>query len=99
MLVVDDEPTIRMVIQQVLREYGYATLEAEDGVQAMRILQSAQRIDLLVTDVGLPGGVNGRQLADAGRTAAARAARCCSSPAMRSMPCSGAARWSRASTS
>ncbi len=67
-LVVDDEPTIRMVIQQALREYGYATLEAEDGVQALRILQSAQRVDLLVTDVGLPGGVNGRQLADAGRT-------------------------------
>ncbi len=66
-LVVDDEPTVRMVIQQALREHGYTTLEAEDGVQAMRILQSAQRIDLLVTDVGLPGGINGRQLADAGR--------------------------------
>ena len=66
-LLVDDEPTIRMVAQQVLREHGYTTLEAEDGVQAMRILQSPQRIDLLVTDVGLPGGINGRQLADAGR--------------------------------
>jgi nitrogen-specific signal transduction histidine kinase/ActR/RegA family two-component response regulator len=67
-LLVDDEPTIRMVAQEVLREHGYITLEAADGVQAMRILQSAQRIDLLVTDVGLPGGINGRQLADAGRT-------------------------------
>jgi PAS domain S-box-containing protein len=67
-LLVDDEPTIRMVAQEVLREHGYTTLEAEDGVQAMRILQSPQRIDLLVTDVGLPGGINGRQLADAGRT-------------------------------
>ena len=57
-----------MVTQQVLREHGYTTLEAEDGVQAMRILQSRQRVDLLVTDVGLPGGINGRQLADAGRT-------------------------------
>ncbi len=67
-LLVDDEPTIRMVAQEVLREHGYITLEAADGVQAMRILQSPQRIDLLVTDVGLPAGINGRQLADAGRT-------------------------------
>jgi PAS domain S-box-containing protein len=67
-LLVDDEPTIRMVAQEALREHGYTTLEAGDGVQAMRILQSPQRIDLMVTDVGLPGGINGRQLADAGRT-------------------------------
>jgi PAS domain S-box-containing protein len=67
-LLVDDEPTVRMVARQVLREHGYLTIEAEDGVQAMRILESAQRIDLLVTDVGLPGGINGRQLADAGRS-------------------------------
>jgi PAS domain S-box-containing protein len=67
-LLVDDEPTVRMVAQQVLREHGYLTIEAQDGVQAMRILESPQRIDLLVTDVGLPGGINGRQLADAGRS-------------------------------
>ncbi len=67
-LLVDDEPTVRMVSQQVLREHGYTTLEAADGVEAMSVLESPQRIDLLVTDVGLPGGINGRQLADAGRT-------------------------------
>jgi PAS domain S-box-containing protein len=66
-LLVDDEPTVRMVAQQMLREHGYTTIEAEDGVQALRILQSPRRVDLLVTDVGLPGGMNGRQLADAGR--------------------------------
>jgi nitrogen-specific signal transduction histidine kinase/ActR/RegA family two-component response regulator len=67
-LLVDDEPTVRMVSLQVLREHGYTTLEAADGVEAMSILESPQRVDLLVTDVGLPGGINGRQLADAGRT-------------------------------
>ncbi|MGF2075772.1 response regulator, partial [Enterococcus casseliflavus] len=46
---------------------GYATLEAGDGPEAMRILESDARIDLLVSDVGLPGGMNGRQVADAGR--------------------------------
>ncbi len=66
-LVVDDEPTIRMLVADVLAELGYTTTEAEDGAGGLAILRSAARIDLLVTDVGLPGGMNGRQLADAGR--------------------------------
>ena len=66
-LVVDDEPTIRMVIVEVLREYGYRALEASDATSAMKILDADGRIDLLVTDVGLPGGMNGRQIADAAR--------------------------------
>lgn len=66
-LVVDDEATIRMLVTEVLEDLGYATLEAADGAAAQRILQSDTRIDLLVTDVGLPGGMNGRQLADAAR--------------------------------
>ena len=66
-LVVDDEPTIRMLVADVLGELGYTTTEAEDGASGLAILQSPARIDLLVTDVGLPGGMNGRQLADAGR--------------------------------
>jgi CheY-like chemotaxis protein len=66
-LVVDDEPTVRMLIRDVLAELGYATLEAEDSLTGLRILQSDARIDLMVTDVGLPGGMNGRQMADAGR--------------------------------
>jgi PAS domain S-box-containing protein len=68
-LLVDDEQTIRMLIVEVLEENGYTVLEAEDGPNGLRILQSDARIDLLITDVGLPGGVNGRQLADAGQAA------------------------------
>ncbi|RAI60054.1 hybrid sensor histidine kinase/response regulator [Roseicella frigidaeris] len=66
-LVVDDEPTVRMLVGEVLGELGYAALEAADGAAGLQILRSARRIDLLVTDVGLPGGMNGRQLADAAR--------------------------------
>jgi PAS domain S-box-containing protein len=66
-LVVDDEPAIRMLIKDVLLENGYIPLEAENGPVALKLLQSNVRIDLLITDVGLPGGLNGRQLADAAR--------------------------------
>jgi PAS domain S-box-containing protein len=66
-LVVDDEPTIRMLIVEILEELGYAAIEAADGAGGLAILQSDTRIDLLITDVGLPGGMNGRQMADAGR--------------------------------
>jgi PAS domain S-box-containing protein len=66
-LVVDDEPTIRMLIRDVLIDNGYVPLEASDGATALKLLQSNMRIDLLLTDVGLPGGMNGRQLADAAR--------------------------------
>ena len=66
-LVVDDEPTVRMLIVEVLEDLGYAAIEAEDGAGGLKILRSDARIDLLVTDVGLPGGMNGRQVADAGR--------------------------------
>ena len=64
-LVIDDEPTVRMLIVEVLEENGYAAIEAGDGAQGMRILQSDVRVDLLITDVGLPGGLNGRQVAAA----------------------------------
>jgi PAS domain S-box-containing protein len=66
-LVVDDEPVLRMLIVDVLQDAGYKAVEAEDGPQALRVLQSGAPIDLLITDVGLPGGLNGRQVADAGR--------------------------------
>ncbi|MDZ5648632.1 hybrid sensor histidine kinase/response regulator [Nitrospirillum sp. BR 11828] len=66
-LVVDDEPTVRLLVTEVLDELGYTTLEAMDGPEALRILQSDTPINLLVTDIGLPQGMNGRQLADAGR--------------------------------
>ena len=66
-LVVDDEPSIRMLIGEVLEEAGYTGIEVADGPTAVKILQSNARIDMLITDVGLPGGMNGRQVADAGR--------------------------------
>ncbi|MFC0408294.1 PAS domain S-box protein [Roseomonas elaeocarpi] len=66
-LVVDDEPTVRMLVIEVLEELGYAAIEAGDGAAGLKVLESDVRIDLLVTDVGLPGGMNGRQMADAAR--------------------------------
>ncbi|MDA8455199.1 response regulator [Acidovorax sp. GBBC 3334] len=66
-LVVDDEPSVRSLVVEVLHEMGYQTLEAGDGPSALQILQSQVHLDLLITDVGLPGGMNGRQLADGGR--------------------------------
>jgi signal transduction histidine kinase len=66
-LVVDDEPTVRMLVSDILQELGYNSIEASDGAAGLHILQSKERIDLLITDVGLPGGINGRQMADAGR--------------------------------
>ncbi|TXN19930.1 hybrid sensor histidine kinase/response regulator [Methylobacterium sp. WL9] len=66
-LIVDDEPTVRMLVIEVLEDLGYTAIEAADGAGGLKVLQSDVRIDLLVTDVGLPGGMNGRQLADAGR--------------------------------
>ncbi len=66
-LVVDDEPSIRILITDVLTELGYLPVDAADSVAALRVLQSEARIDLLITDVGLPSGLNGRQLADAAR--------------------------------
>ena len=66
-LVVDDEPTVRMLVTEVLQELGYAAIEAPDGASGLKILQSDARVDLLITDVGLPGGLNGRQVADAAR--------------------------------
>ena len=66
-LVVDDEPTVRMLVTEVLEELGYTAIEAADGASGLQALQSDVHLDLLVTDVGLPGGMNGRQLADAAR--------------------------------
>ncbi len=66
-LVVDDEPTVRMLVAEVLEDLGYNAMEAGDGPTGLKILQSGIRVDLLVTDVGLPSGMNGRQLAEAAR--------------------------------
>ncbi|MCK9695007.1 response regulator [Pseudomonas syringae] len=66
-LVVDDEPAVRLLIAELLEDLGYIVLQAERGADALAILQSKAAIDLLITDVGLPGGMNGRQVADAAR--------------------------------
>jgi len=67
-LVVEDEVIVRELILVTLRELGYHVLWAADGPGGLAILESSERIDLLVTDVGLPG-LNGRQIVDAARTA------------------------------
>jgi CheY-like chemotaxis protein len=67
-LVVEDDEAVRLIITSVLEELGYRHLEAPDGYRALPILQSDVRIDLLVTDVGLPK-MNGRQLAEMARAA------------------------------
>ena len=65
-LVVEDEIAVRDLVVDVLQELGYRAIEAADGPSGLKLLQSKIRIDLLVTDIGLPG-LNGRQLADAAR--------------------------------
>ena len=66
-LLVEDELALRMVIVEVLSDLGYTVLEAGNSQSGLQIVESGARIDLLLTDVGLPGGMNGRQLADAAR--------------------------------
>jgi len=66
-LLVEDEPSVQLVMADVLTDNGYTVLSAHTGQAAMRHILSSARIDLLLTDVGLPGGMNGRQLADAAR--------------------------------
>ncbi|MDO9425412.1 MAG: PAS domain-containing protein [Methylobacterium sp.] len=66
-LIVDDEPSVRMLVTEVLEDLGYTAIEAADSLAGLKVLHSDVRIDLLVTDVGLPGGMNGRQMADAAR--------------------------------
>ncbi|WP_295539191.1 response regulator [uncultured Pseudacidovorax sp.] len=67
-LVVDDEAAMRTLMAEVLQEMGYRVLQAAHGGQALERLQAEREVALLVTDVGLPGGMNGRQVADAART-------------------------------
>ncbi|WP_311220821.1 MULTISPECIES: PAS domain-containing protein [unclassified Acidovorax] len=68
-LVVDDEASVRLFVREILVELGFTVLEAADGIEALQVLQTQAHLDLLITDVGLPGGMNGRQVADAARVA------------------------------
>jgi CheY-like chemotaxis protein len=66
-LVVDDEPTVRMLVGDTLAELGYQAIEAADAASGLKVLESDAKIDLLISDVGLPGGMNGKQMADKAR--------------------------------
>jgi PAS domain S-box-containing protein len=65
-LVIEDDPAVRLLVMQVLEELGYRGIETADGRQAVPVLESSRHIDLLISDVGLPG-LNGRQLAEIAR--------------------------------
>ena len=66
-LLVDDEQAVRSLAAEVLEELGYRITMAADGNEGLERLRSKARFDVLITDVGLPGGLNGRQVADAAR--------------------------------
>jgi CheY-like chemotaxis protein len=63
-LVVEDDDALRAYTAEILGELGYWVLEAQHGQEALRLLEGAQQVDLLFTDIVMPGGMNGRQLAD-----------------------------------
>lgn len=65
-LVVEDDEAVRQLVVEVLHELGYRTLKAADGPTGLKILQSSAKLDLLITDIGLPG-LNGRQMVEAGK--------------------------------
>lgn len=64
-LLAEDEPMLRKVVRETLRHAGFAVIEAEDGAAGLEILQSDSAIDVLLTDIKMPG-LNGYQLAEAG---------------------------------
>ncbi|HEY3147257.1 MAG TPA: PAS domain S-box protein, partial [Dongiaceae bacterium] len=66
-LVVEDNPDVRRLVLRQLRDLGYAVIEAANGPQALKILEDGASIDLLFTDVVMPGGMTGRQLAEAAK--------------------------------
>jgi CheY-like chemotaxis protein len=65
--VVEDNPDVRRLVLRQLRDLGYEVIEAANGPQALQILDGGASIDLLFTDVVMPGGMTGRQLAEAAK--------------------------------
>jgi PAS domain S-box-containing protein len=63
-LVVEDDPDVRTYTVEMVSDLGYQVISAADGMAALRVLDAHPELRLLFTDVGLPGGMNGRQLAD-----------------------------------
>ncbi len=66
-LLVEDDAAVRQVALAALRSFGYTVIEAADGPSAMTVLEQRHDVDLLFTDIVMPGGMNGRELADAAR--------------------------------
>jgi two-component system NtrC family sensor kinase len=66
-LVVEDDTQVNKLAVEALQERGYRVISAPAGAAALRLLETAPHIDLLLTDVVLPGGMNGRELSDAVR--------------------------------
>ena len=66
-LVVEDDDDVRTYSTELVRDLGYQVIDASNGAAAMRLLEQYSNVRLLFTDVGLPGGMNGRQLADVAR--------------------------------
>ncbi len=73
---------MRLLLADVLEDLGYGVVEAADGMSGLRLLQSDMRIDLLISDIGLPGGNERPPDGGGGRGATGGAADPCSSPAM-----------------
>lgn len=67
-LLVDDEAPLRSLLAELLADQGYAVLQAENGTAGLELLKSSPSVSLLISDVGLPGSMNGKQLAEVART-------------------------------
>jgi len=67
LLLVENNETVRLPVAELLSELGYETIEAGSAHAAIPVLESQRRLDLLIADIGLPGGTNGRQLAEIAR--------------------------------
>jgi len=68
-LVVEDNPNVRKTVMRQLHDLGYRPVEAENGARALELIDGGLRFDLLLTDVVMPGGITGYQLADQLRAA------------------------------
>jgi CheY-like chemotaxis protein len=67
-LIVDDEPAIRTYLREILRSRGFGSIEAGTAIEALRILQKLDgQIDLLITDIQMPGDMDGLDLAYSAR--------------------------------
>ena len=92
-LVVEDDPLVRAYVNTQLQSLGYKTLSAANGVEALAIVDSGAAFDLLFTDIIMPGGLNGRQLAAEMASRGARRCGCCSRQAIPRTPSSITAGW------